>query len=1033
MGALFKRKIVLKDINLISLYVHIVRNKNGLLNVAGVKSKKESESTKAELRILKHFALRDVVIENSTVLFTDRKREKEYEFKDTQIRVSGGPNAETIFDGWSDFFITTELDEKPIILGGKAKGVIKRGGTYIDCKVENFDISPYIVYLPDTLHLKELTGLLNLSMHVNFAQTETGRPSFEFQGNIYIFHLDAVDNRDRHLFKLPELYAEIKSLKPILREIHISEVHIREPEISLWSGSKGNINLYSLFLDDTTEFHKIKKTVDKKPFVYLIDSMEMTGGSVVFTDYTGGKPIRTVLHPVDLRVSNLSSAGGTKAGFSVSVRAEAGERVDIRGDVWAKPFVSEGRIRLWNVPVSKYAPVYGNLLGLEVEGYVEEGEGGYHVERGEEGVDARFFGISALVRSLVLGERGEGGEFLRVPGVEVRGFGIDVGEKVVEVGELLMRDGVVNLRREEDGKINLVKLLFNPEGREGVYTISLEQEKKNKWNFDVHVIDGYNFTVIFKDQWLKEQRIMRAEQLQLHMDNISTSQNLRGIMKLATNLDGHGSVLARGIVSFHPFIIDVQLNLNELDIQPLKGYLFETKSFQISGGQVDAEGKLSLKRKVDRKLGFSFSGDAFLSDFSSVDEVNKSLFMKINAIAFRGIEADSVFSEASVEEIEITKPYLRLLVTPEKRPTAVQPLKVKKEKGERRKKVPALNQKDKLTDDQSPSGGVKIKKVTLDDAHIDFTDSSIQPQFQIDLVKVEGSMKKVFLRKGISADFELSGMLDGLSPFTAGGRINFAEKERFVFLEMFLDDVAMITLNPYARKYLGYNIKKGNIDLDLEYVIINRDLEAKNDLSIDQLTLGDRVASLDAPQVPLRLALSLMKNRRGKIKIQVPVKGTFDDPKFKLGQYIIKAVQNAFIKVVSSPFAYLGSILGLPFKEGRKLSYVQFDYGSSEILQAGMEKLDVLIQGLKKKPNLKLTIEGYVDKDQDRKALLSSVVFISDDDLRLLARKRSINVKEYILRSGEIDPKRIFLVEPSSLSPKKDPALKNSRVVMKLK
>ena len=58
---------------------------------------------------------------------------------------------------------------------------------------------------------------------------------------------------------------------------------------------------------------------------------------------------------------------------------------------------------------------------------------------------------------------------------------------------------------------------------------------------------------------------------------------------------------------------------------------------------------------------------------------------------------------------------------------------------------------------------------------------------------------------------------------------------------------------------------------------------------------------------------------------------------------------------------------------------------------------------------------------------------ISSDDLRLLASKRALAVKDYFLSAGGVEPDRIFLVEPESIQPEKKESRRDSRVDFTLK
>jgi hypothetical protein len=65
--------------------------------------------------------------------------------------------------------------------------------------------------------------------------------------------------------------------------------------------------------------------------------------------------------------------------------------------------------------------------------------------------------------------------------------------------------------------------------------------------------------------------------------------------------------------------------------------------------------------------------------------------------------------------------------------------------------------------------------------------------------------------------------------------------------------------------------------------------------------------------------------------------------------------------------------------------------------------------------------------------LMLTHVEVKDDDLRMLASQRAQSVKNYILKSKQVEPERIFLVEPKSLQPEKKEKLRDSRIDFRLK
>jgi hypothetical protein len=65
--------------------------------------------------------------------------------------------------------------------------------------------------------------------------------------------------------------------------------------------------------------------------------------------------------------------------------------------------------------------------------------------------------------------------------------------------------------------------------------------------------------------------------------------------------------------------------------------------------------------------------------------------------------------------------------------------------------------------------------------------------------------------------------------------------------------------------------------------------------------------------------------------------------------------------------------------------------------------------------------------------LILTNIEVKEGDLRSLAVQRAMKVKESILKSGKVEPERIFIIEPKSLAPEKKEKLKDSRVDLMLK
>ncbi len=176
----------------------------------------------------------------------------------------------------------------------------------------------------------------------------------------------------------------------------------------------------------------------------------------------------------------------------------------------------------------------------------------------------------------------------------------------------------------------------------------------------------------------------------------------------------------------------------------------------------------------------------------------------------------------------------------------------------------------------------------------------------------------------------------------------------------------MPSLTPYSGKFVGYAIKEGKLSMDLNYKIKKGLMEGDNKINLDSLTLGDKIESEEATNLPLGLAIAILKDSKGQIDIDLPVSGDLNDPEFRYGSIIWRAIGNLIGSVVTSPFKLLGSILGI---ETENLKSIDFAAGEYALIDSEEEKMEQYKQILEKRSELKLLITPSFNEALDTKAL----------------------------------------------------------------
>ncbi|MDH3443245.1 MAG: DUF748 domain-containing protein, partial [Deltaproteobacteria bacterium] len=178
--------------------------------------------------------------------------------------------------------------------------------------------------------------------------------------------------------------------------------------------------------------------------------------------------------------------------------------------------------------------------------------------------------------------------------------------------------------------------------------------------------------------------------------------------------------------------------------------------------------------------------------------------------------------------------------------------------------------------------------------------------------------------------------------------------------------IELSPFTPYSAKYVGYGIEKGKLTFNVEYKLENRKLDAQTQFILDQLTFGEKVDSPTAMNLPVKLAVALLKDRNGVIDVGLPVSGSLDNPEFSISGVVWGLIGNIITKAITAPFALLGAAFG---GGGEDLSLIEFEYGRATLSQTGLDKIKTLITAMNERSVLNLEITGRADPANDLEGL----------------------------------------------------------------
>jgi hypothetical protein len=254
----------------------------------------------------------------------------------------------------------------------------------------------------------------------------------------------------------------------------------------------------------------------------------------------------------------------------------------------------------------------------------------------------------------------------------------------------------------------------------------------------------------------------------------------------------------------------------------------------------------------------------------------------------------------------------------------------------------------------------RIGEIDISESAFDFNDYTTSAPFRYELSEVtlhgdslDSQSETLTLR--LASELNRAGTLDGyVRLFTA----NLADMD--VYYEIRGTDLS--PFSPYTGDYIDYPIITGALEYVCDTKIRDGIIVSSNVMTAENFEWGDKVDG-DAPyNLPVKLAVSLLKDLDGNIELDVPIEGDLKDPNFKLGKVIWNTVKNIILKVATAPYRILARTFSI--KEDR-LKEIHFGLLERELNKDHQKQMAELAKVLAKKPDLNVEFKRVTRKFEE--------------------------------------------------------------------
>ncbi|MDO9226348.1 MAG: DUF748 domain-containing protein [Pseudomonadota bacterium] len=557
-------------------------------------------------------------------------------------------------------------------------------------------------------------------------------------------------------------------------------------------------------------------------------------------------------------------------------------------------------------------------------------------------------------------------------GLNLEGGNLDLATRAVRVGKVSLANGRIDAVRDAKGRIALLDA-FKPVAAKPLPARRGTNNEAPGWRYQVDQVGLSGFQFGLRDETVRPVGGLTLQDIEATARGFSENLNQSLPVTLGFRVKEGGRFQAEGKVIPERLRADIKLKLDGLALAPAQPWLAQAANLTLLSGRASSQGRVRFDGKAASARQLDFKGGFVVDDLLLKESETGDRFL-----AWKRLSSDTVSATAvglAIEELKLDGLGAKLIIYQDKSVNLKKIFRTTSP-GEGAtvdaSKSSAKTHPTSLTPGPSPGGSgektfrLDIDRVRVEHGEVDFADLSLALPFGTRIRDFKGALNGISSQPGAVAELELDGRVDEYGLARVVGQVDLFDPTGFMDIKTVFRNVEMVNLTPYTATFVGRKIESGKLSLDLEYKIIKRQLLGENKIIMDKLTLGERIQSSTAKDLPLDLAIAILQDSDGRIDLGLPVSGSLDDPQFSYGRIIWKAIGNILTKIVTAPFRALAGLFG---GDGEKLEKIAFEAGEPGLTPPEKEKFKQIATILGKRPGLALGVHGAWSATIDRPVL----------------------------------------------------------------
>jgi len=695
----------------------------------------------------------------------------------------------------------------------------------------------------------------------------------------------------------------------------------------------------------------------------VIHRLAVNNGHFLFSDNSIPTPYKQEIHPVSFELTDFSTLPEKDGPYQVQLVFPDGGHLAWQGDVSVNPLRATGRVEVSEVQIREIWRYVQDQLRFSVDSGQLAISANYQFFMADQGPELMVEQIAVNLSELAISDKTRLEPDLRIADISLSNGQLSLHEKSVQLDEISISSIDLKTFMTKDAELDLVRL-FSPidagtdAAQEPVEAQADEAGDATPWQISLDRFAINKSQLALADQSTEPAAEIMVDEFEFVLSNINNQGDARFGLQAGMRVNQQGKLNITGEVGALPVVADLTLALDSLALKDFQPYLNASTFVGIEDGAFMFDGKLQYFASATPQL-FHLSGSSSVQKLATINSQTGDKVVAWNELAIKDLDLKLQPDSVSISNISFDQLNSHIVIA-EDGAMNVASL-VKSDETEAAESEVQESQKTET----KPPFSISIETVSFNDGEVTFVDNTMSPRFTTKLSRFKGAIKGLSSAELARADVDLNGRVDDVAQLSITGKINPLKGDLYSDIKIRFEDYDMTAVTPYTGNFIGKAVDKGQLELDLGYRVSERELIGENEISLDQFTLGRDIKSEDAVDLPVGLAIALLKDANGRIDLSLPVRGNLDEPEFKISKIVFKALFNVITGIVTSPFKLLSKLAG----GDQELDKVAFVPGELNMVDGHQTRLESLAKALTQRPQLRIEVRGLFDPDRDVQSL----------------------------------------------------------------